>query len=718
MNPFLPSGRRRLAEWAAVASAYAAGTLVFWWPLPTRLSTHVWGDRFDAWTTLWLIWHLEERVEAGALVATTNRILYPVGYNLWSFGHAALQAIGSALVYAGVPLVLAYNLLLLFGLFSAGLAAHAFGRALSGSHRGGFAAGIVFSTSPYLYGEGSAGCIELVAAGLLPLYAHALLQLSREPTIRRALLAAGALAIIGPFNWYYTLFAGIYGIAFVLWQAVEGRRRAPGLMLASMALAALSNAPLIPLVRRETPSRPSLSAALFTEQAAWDRSRALLDGAVPLDALTPERLEEHDAMQVVQNATSIRSLLVPRFTVNPLGSTPGIVAFAVGGVGAVLARRRGYGWLAIAGGATIFTLGPWMMLDETPPLTKWSATIPLPYEWAYEHLPFFAKAYRPYRLGVIALLALSGGAAAGAAALGKRAWPLLPALWIVAYTQPFWAGDRPARRPLEDASIPAFYEKLRDLPNGAVIELPLQYQPLSIANARFQYNQTVHRKPMLNCNQLIRRTELMAFRDYVSGNRFVAMLLDVARRPQTWTFADADIAAAIKDGFRYLVFHRRVPVPAGLDSEDVSEADFVGQPFIDVLRGLFGAPVVDDPEAWVFAMPGDWTDRGLVHRYSDAHVTRVPVALDYAHLGFPLVVAPDADLPLFHGAARSLSFWARAVGDDPPAVRVTGQPDVAVALEDDAWTWIEVEIASEEPVDIAFAGPGRMDVTRAVVVGR
>ncbi len=710
------------ARWAALVAAYTAGALAFLWPLPLRFTTHIWGDRFDAWTTLWLIWHLADRLGAGALEAVTDRILYPIGYNLWSFGHAALQGIGALLVLAGVPLVPAYNALLVAGVATSALAAHAFGRALGRTEAAGVVSAVVFATSPYLYGEGAAGCIELVAAGLLPLFGLTLVHLAREPRPGRMLAAAGVLALIGPFNWYYTLFAGMFGVGFVLWQLAEGNRRAAALMLAAFALAAAANAPLIPLVRRETPERPPLGTALYTDAAAWERARDLADGRLPLPELTPAVLEEHDAMQVIQNSTRVRALLGARFVTNPLDSTPGALAWVVGVAGALAAGRRGRGWLVLAGGATLLTLGPFLMVDDTPPLPAWSADNPLPYAWAYEHLPFFSKAYRPYRIGVIALLALAGGAAAGAGAL--RLSLRTPAvavgvtvLAVAAFTQPLWAGERPAARPLYDASVPAIYTQLRDAEPGGVIELPLQYQPLSIANARFQYNQVVHGHPLLNCNQLIRRTDLLAFRDYVGGNALLSTLLDIGRRPAPLRWTDADLAALVKDGFRWILVHHRVPADAVHLAGDVGVADLVGQPALGMLRDVFGAPVLADETAWAFRVPDAWPDQGRTWTWTGADTIDVDTPWDTRRYGLALRLRAGDELPLYDAQAPAvLSFWVRPVEGDGLVVRAAGG-DRPVALVPGTWSLVEVD-ADDGNFSLAATAPVVVDLTRVQVVPR
>lgn len=710
--------RAALQPYAVLTLAYTIGALAFLWPLPLRFSTHIWGDRFDAWTTLWLIWHLADQVAAGTLTAVTDRILFPVGYNLWSFGHAALQAVGSGLVLIGIPLVPAYNILLVGAIVSSALAAHAFGRALGRTDAAGVLAAVVFTTSPYLYGEGAAGCIELVAAGLLPLFGLTLVNLAREPGWRRAVACALVLAMVGPFNWYYTLFAGMFGVAFVVWQVIEGRTRAAGWMVAAFALGAAINAPLIPLVRRETPERPPLGSALYTDSDAWDRARDMADGRLPLASLDVATLEEHDAMQVIQNSTRVRAVLAARFVTNPLDSTPGALAWVLGIAGAVAAGRRGRGWLVIAAGATVLTLGPFLMIDDTPPLPQWSADAPLPYAWAYEHVPFFSKAYRPYRIGVIASLALAGAAAAGAGTLRlSMARPIVGVgvtlVAILGFTQPIWAGERPAERPLANASIPPFYATLRDAEPGAVIELPLQYQPLSIANARFQYNQVGHGHPLLNCNQLIRRPDLLAFREYVGANALLGTLLDLGRRAPPLTWTDADLVALLEDGFRWILMHPQVDAEALNLAGDVGTADLIGQPAIGMLRDMFGAPALADAETWAFRLPASWEDEGRVWTWDGADTVDVDTPYDVRLYGLSVRLRAGDSLPLWNGEGpATLSFWARPVSGEGLVV-TAGTQTVATALVAGRWTWVEVP--GEGSFALSATGALVVQVTRVQV---
>jgi hypothetical protein len=71
-------------RWLGVIGLYLAGSLLFLWPLPLHLNDQIWGDRFDAWTTLWLIGHLGNGLREGTLSAVTTDILFPFGYNFWA----------------------------------------------------------------------------------------------------------------------------------------------------------------------------------------------------------------------------------------------------------------------------------------------------------------------------------------------------------------------------------------------------------------------------------------------------------------------------------------------------------------------------------------------------------------------------------------------------------------------------------------------------------
>ena len=701
--------------------------------MPGAIDSAIWGDRFDAWTTLWLIEHLGERVATGNWNPVTTDILHPLGYNLWSFGHMGLQLIGGVMVALGIPLIVSYNLLLVAGIWTAALAAHWFGWVLTRSHRAAAIAGIVFSTSPYLYAEAGAGCIELVAAGLLPLYAASVVRLIQQPGISRFVQSTACLAIIGPFNWYYTLFAGMLTVGIVLWQACRlirtprvYRDHQPLRWIAlSVLCAATLNAPLITEAKRETPSRPSISAELFSSDEAFDEVRSIANGSRPIETLDEAMLKRVDAMQVHFNSTSIQSLVRADFEFNPLNSTPGRLAYAIGILGLVVAGRRTMGWFAIAVGATTLSLGPFLNVSGSLLLEEAATGWPLPYFWAHEYIPFFSKAYRPYRIGVVALTALSAVGAIGGAALfrSSRTLPVASGillLGVVGYSQPHWSGDRPAQRPLADATISGFYDDLRDRPPGAVIEVPLHYQPVSNANARTQYVQTVHGHPILNTNQLIRWPDLLRFQEYVTSNSALHSLVNLGRTHPPYAVTGEDLRALQDDGYRWIVAHKRVPADTVELTGESGHADLLGPDAWFMMRSIFGEPVVDNGESVLF----DLTASSFEDVVIDASLHRpLDLPFDPITTGFPLVLMPDQAVHIYTGPAQSFHAWIRPDGtDDSVSLRIEDQGIVrehALPLHPESWQYIAVDLQSQGDATLHLVGrsgvPSTVTLTAASV---
>ncbi len=711
------SGR---ARWLALGAIYALAAVIFTWPMPARLGTHLWGDRFDAWTTLWLIGQLAELLDRPA--AWTDRILYPMGYDLWSFGHLALQAMAAPFVRLGLGPVAAYNLLALGSLVFSALSAHALGETIAheaeprGRLLAGALAATVFTYNPYLYGELRAGCLELVAAGFLPLFLRALIQLSRGPDRGGVLRAGLLLAITGPFNWYYALFSGMLGVGFLLWQAALRRWRAALATLLALGLGLALVSPLIPLVRRETPTREPISAEQFAPER-WARAREIADGSAPLAGITEQDLLDLDAIQVVLNSTTGAALLAMDFPTNPLESTPGRLAWALGLAGLAAAGRRGLPLLGLALGFTVLTLGPYALIDQSPPISAWSLDHPLPYAWLYNHAPLFSKGYRPYRIGVIVLTTLAALAASGAARLvserGARGALAFAALALgVGASQPHWVEGRPAQGALSDARVPPAYGRLAGR-QGALIELPLQYQPLSVAAASAQAAQLLHRRPMLNCNQLIRRTDLATFQRYVGDNALLTSLLDLARQPGPWTWSGQDARRLIQDGFRDLVVRTTLPEEQEHLAGHQEAASQLGLAALRMLEDAFGAPWLDEGGLLAFEL----RDPGPGERNFSAD--RVE-GLDspWAELGLPLTLQEGQSLHLGagEGGLRRAGVWVRVAEGRASLELTQGQRRATAEILPGGWTWARVEgDPGLEAWSLRLRGPARLELARPEV---
>ena len=445
---------RPIGIWSALVLAYVVAATVFTWPLALHLDTHIWGDRFDAWTTLWLLWFLHHGVATGTIAELTNLISYPAGYNLWSFGHMALQVLAVPLISAGLSVTAAYNILGIGALAGTATAGHALGRGLTGSHTGGVLAACVLAFNPLLYGEFAVGSIELVAAFFLPLYVWSLVRLAEQPSVKRAAVLAAVLAVTGPFNWYYSIFCILLTPPLALLLAIGkpwrvSARFAGGLVAAGLVVLLLTM-PLFDKIRKETPPRIPLSVEVATPEALG-RLIDFHDARLELRDLERPELERFDAAQAVINSTTVRTLLRASFSVNPLDSTPGRLAFVMALIGLTACWRKGWRWAVLAALFGLLTLGPFLRWDAGSAPGDGARALPLPYYYLYNYLPYFSKAYRPYRLGIVTITALAALAAyagpwlRGVMGRWGTAGLLLLTVGLFA-TQPHWSQGQPSKR--------------------------------------------------------------------------------------------------------------------------------------------------------------------------------------------------------------------------------------------------------------------------------
>ena len=108
-------------------------------------------------------------------------------------------------------------------------------------------------------------------------------------------------------------------MAFAAWRWTAGgsrRNRTVAWIGLVCVLGAALDAPLIPQVRRETPSRSPVTAQTFSAEN-WAQSYAVSNATFPLEDLDDPLLALNDAMQVVVNSTSVLNLVRARFTANP-----------------------------------------------------------------------------------------------------------------------------------------------------------------------------------------------------------------------------------------------------------------------------------------------------------------------------------------------------------------------------------------------------------------
>ena len=217
---------------------------------------------------------------------------------------------------------------------------------------------------------------------------------------------------------------------------------------------------------------------------------------------------------------------------------------------------------------------------------------------------------------------------------------------------------------------------------------------------------------MLNCNQLIRRTELAAFQHYVTANPLLSTFVDLARQSPPWTWSGADAQKLIDDGFGDLVLRTRLPAEAEHLAGYQESADRLGLAALGMLEDAFGPPFLDKDGLIAFKIrpvaAGERT-------WDGSSVTAV--ANPFAELGLPVDLQTGQRLDLASGeeAARRFGVWVLPEGAGLSLKVQEGDQSKDTPIPADAaWTWMRLPLG-DQPWRISLVGEGRAWLARPEV---
>ncbi len=238
-------------------------------------------------------------------------------------------------------------------------------------------------------------------------------------------------------------------------------------------------------------------------------------------------------------------------------------------------RRKGVWslWVFLALVAVVLSLGPYLKIGgrDTVNIGKlfaligfpeswradWTPKIPLPF-LLFREIPLIGGAAVPRRFAEITVLMTSLLAAEGfkvfilkfkaKPGVGMGAWIPLILIWI-AFTMEQWKFIYPAN----PAPISRFYsEYLADQPDGAILELPIDYNNES---RDYGYYQTRHGRPLFSA--IIGRVPIQAHQ-FVKNNPLIVQLHtdleEIASKDPRNFQSDFELIGA--QGARYVVVHR------------------------------------------------------------------------------------------------------------------------------------------------------------------
>src|SRR5262245_39236332 len=224
-----PSHRFRLAVVALLV--YALGALVFVWPLPQDLSSHVTGDPAgDTGAYVWNAYVFLYNLSTGSSVFSTDRILALAGEVSLALHNNSLML--SAIAAPFIPafgVIASFNIALIAILVLNPFCAYLLARHETRSFFPSLLGGALFGFSPFISARVE-GHMSLATAFGLPLT----ILLARVATERRTAaswsLVGGGLTICAISDPYYLIF-GLLGVAVVgvaeaaRIERVPGRRR-------------------------------------------------------------------------------------------------------------------------------------------------------------------------------------------------------------------------------------------------------------------------------------------------------------------------------------------------------------------------------------------------------------------------------------------------------------------------------------------------------------
>ena len=536
------------------AALYLAAFVLLNPHLPAVFSTHYYFGGLDGYQNVWNLWWVDKAIrEHGSLPWFTTWLHYPAGTTL--IGHT-LNPFNGLLA---MPLlrfltpVQTYNFIVFFSFVSGGVTAFWLCREMTKSYAGSLVGGAVFTFSSFHFMHAD-GHLQLTALEWLPLFVLCWIRFCARPTAGRGVVAALVLWLVALCDLYYFAYCVLTGALFYGW--VAWRQKDPWFLNRAWTWRALL-AFLVPA---------ALSSGVLVASLIYQHATDALTGThsprdLSMDLLSPF---------VWGYYWRFRDWVQPLW--HPLAKhvteASVYVGWSVLALGVYAWRQRARApiaylsfWLLVVGFFGVMSLGPNLRVggmemslgvrlsmmghDDVNPLV-------LPYAWLWLLFPPWRLAGVPVRMMVMVQLAASVLAAGGVGALLTSSWKW-KRLGLAAVLAWIVFDYLPAPATVTDPSVPAYVGVLRDLPDGAVLDIASN-------GPQALYYQTVHEKPI-------------AF-GYIS------------RTPTSVDAADQALAALIREGrwdqiardhhFRYIVTRggRAAEVMVrGLDGVTLPEID-------------------------------------------------------------------------------------------------------------------------------------------------
>ena len=533
---------------------YLLTFIVMSYPFVFQMHDHLPLDNVDTHTALWQNWWMREALSTGQNLVYSDLLFHPEGLDLTLQPRRWTTFPLWTLLYTVFGDPFAFNLTAVIGILFKAYGMYLFGMYLFKSRIPAWVCGGFYAFSaPALalsLQQPNTGATEWIPWFMLAL-SFGLAQIRagvRGRTLVFLMIFAGLLFALNAYiNLKIGILAMMLGGSYIALQMLASRlwqKRKFWLSMLVFSVSAIGFvAPLIiPVLRSENLSSATEQEIIGSKFGGVDllsfvksaHSRPLLY----MQSIAQMGGEQLSSALIVQNLSNVGVVSI---------------AFAVAGVLYGLRRdRRVFVWLAIAIVFWSLSLGVRLYFNrEHVELIYWT-----PYRLVQDVF-FFHVIHRPFRMILVLLFAFSILIGYGlhykllTTDQSAHQRMLMTVSIILLF---FGASIFPI--PLRAAPRPQYLSALESLPDGAIIDVPMGRQP----SKYYMSVQRIHRRPIVE--GMIARMPSDSY-DYVTSNKLLAVLHPelfseslLESTHNEWLNAIRDLE---RDGFRYLVFHRRVP---------------------------------------------------------------------------------------------------------------------------------------------------------------
>ncbi|MES2639880.1 MAG: hypothetical protein V4850_10375 [Myxococcota bacterium] len=562
-----PRPRLRFEALAVSALFLAAACFVTWptvldldgaFPFSVR--------RFDGYGVVWFGEHAWRVVRGEVSAFHAPEVAWPEGLDLrladsFLFGllYLPFRAVFSP--------VAAYNAFTIAALASTAVAGWWFARRdLGVGSLAAIGAGWIVGFSSLVHSFRLEGEAYLLAGGLLPLFAGAVVRVGRDGRVRDGIVGGALLASLG---WS----TGYFGINGALLAAVVG--------------------PVVWAIHARDATGPTnqrrlvaVVAAAITALVLLLPLMALLGGGGGADAIAARFPDGEDPLRnVAQDSVTLSGILVPFPASAPLRQDRifylGLAGLVLAGLALVTrAPRRTAPWAALLGISLVFALGPLLRIDDAS-----NVGMRLPYAWIADVAPQILAYRMPARLLSVTAVALAALAALALEGLRRdglgRGWRVA-LLACLAIDGLFFTGAAldPTGAP---ARVPEGYSALSG--RGAVFDLFGADRLLLRYSGRSVFYQVAHGQPV--------------FADFTRGE---GRMTSVSRRIAVALVLNDDAEANAL--FEALAAVGATDLAVHVDSFPTSDRDTVRAGLVRILGDAAPAPADTSGDVVeVFALP-------------------------------------------------------------------------------------------------------------------